>query len=50
MDINEHPKAVDTINKILENKGIAEIKVERNDVLVVVEVGRTVKYTEKENG
>lgn len=50
MDIREHPKAVDTINRILDNKGIAEVKIEKNGNLVVVEVGRTVKHSEKENG
>jgi len=49
MDIRDYPKIVDTINSILRNKGIAEVKVEKNDTLVVVEVGRTVKHTEKEN-
>ena len=50
MKIEEHPKAIETINRILDNKGIAEVKVERNDTLVVVEVNRTVKHSEKENG
>ena len=50
MDIREHPKTIETINSILTNKGIAEVKIEKNDTLVVVEVGRNVRHTEKENG
>lgn len=50
MRIEEHPKTIETINSILENKGIAEVKVEKNDTLVVVEVGRTVRNSEKKNG
>ena len=50
MDIREHPKTIETLNKILDNKGIAEVKAEKGDNLVVVEVRRTVKNSEKENG
>ncbi len=50
MKIEEHPKTIETINSILANKGIAEVKVEKNDTLVVVEVGRTVRNSEKQNG
>lgn len=35
--------AQDCINTILRNRGIAEVKVERNSV-VVVDIGRKVKY------
>ena len=48
MDVREHPKTIEAINRILDNKGIAEVKKEKDDTLVVVEVHRTVK--EKENG
>lgn len=50
MEIREHPKTIEAINKILENKGIAEVKAEKGDKLVVVEVRRTVKNSENENG
>ncbi len=50
MDVREHPKTIETINQILNNKGIAEVKAEKGDKLVVVEVRRTVKNSEKENG
>ena len=50
MEIREHPKTIETINNILNNKGIAEVKVEKNNTLVVVEVGRTIRHSEKENG
>lgn len=50
MDIREHPKTIETINKILDSKGIAEVKAEKGDKLVVVEVHRTVRNTENENG
>lgn len=50
MDVREHPKTIESINTILENRGIAEVKVEKDDTLVVVEVRRTVKNLEKKNG
>ena len=50
MDVREHPKTIEAINRILDNKGIAEVKQEKDDTLVVVEVRRTVKNSEKENG
>ena len=49
MDVREHPKTIESINTILENKGIAEVKVEKDDTLVVVEVRRTVRNTENGN-
>ena len=49
MDVREHPKTIESINTILENRGIAEVKVEKDDTLVVVEVRRTVKNSEKNN-
>ena len=50
MDIREHPETIKTINNIINNKGIAEVKIEKNDTLVVVEVGRTIRHSERENG
>lgn len=50
MDVREHPKTIESINTILESRGIAEVKVEKDDTLVVVEVRRTVKNSEKKNG
>lgn len=50
MDVREHPKTIESINQILNNKGIAEVKVEKEDTLVVVDVRRTVKNSEKNNG
>ena len=49
MDVREHPKTIEAINKILDSKGIAEVKAEKGDKLVVVEVRRTVKNSENEN-
>ena len=49
MDVREHPKTIKAINDILNDKGIAEVKRESGDKLVVVDVRRTVKNAEKEN-
>lgn len=49
MDVREHPKTIEAINKILDEKGIAEVKAEKGDKLVVVEVRRTVKNSENGN-
>ncbi len=49
MDVREHPKTIEAINKILDDKGIAEVKAEKGDKLVVVEVRRTVRNTENGN-
>lgn len=46
MDIAAYEKVIATINAILENRGIAEIKIESGDKLVVVDVGRMVKHSE----
>lgn len=49
IDIREHPEVIKTINAILNNNGIAEIKNESKHSavnLVVVEIRRIVK-TEK---
>jgi len=54
MQIEEYQQTLETINAILNNKGIAEVKVENGNKLVVVEVGRAVRSAEnikgKENG
>lgn len=42
MDIKKDEVAVHAINAILENKGIAEVKIERGNI-TVVEIKRTVK-------
>ena len=49
MDIKDYPKTIETINSIINNKGIAEVKIERDKDLVVVEVGGTVKNSERTN-
>lgn len=49
MDVREYPKTIEAINKILDDKGIAEVKAEKGDKLVVVEVRRTVRNTENGN-
>lgn len=49
MKIENYRKSIDTIDAILQNNGIAEIKVEGkadNRKLVVVEVGRTLRSAE----
>lgn len=43
MDIRDYPEVVDTINAIITNKGVAEVKVERKKEIVVVETTRQVK-------
>lgn len=50
IDIRDFPFVIDTINSILNNRGIAEVKNERKDKdhLVVVEIKRTLR-TEKWN-
>lgn len=50
MDVRDYPKTIEAINQILEDRGIAEVKAEKGDKLVVVDVRRTVKNSEKENG
>lgn len=46
MRIEEYEQTIETINVILNNKGIAEVKIENGKKLVVVEVGRTVRSAE----
>lgn len=50
MDVRDYPKTIEAINQILKDRGIAEVKAEKGDKLVVVDVRRTVKNSEKENG
>lgn len=47
MRIEEYEQTIETINAILNNKGIAEVKIENGKKLVVVEVGRTVRSAEE---
>ena len=51
MQIEEYKDALSTINSIINNKGIAEIKIENGKKIVVVEVNRAVRTSEniKEN-
>lgn len=46
MRIEEYERTIETINAILNNKGIAEVKIENGKKLVVVDVGRTVRSAE----
>ena len=43
LDVREMPEVVENINAILNNKGIAEIKQEGKNGVVVVEIKRTLK-------
>ena len=45
MQLEGYTKALEIINSIINNRGIAEVKME-GDKLVVVEVGRSVRYSE----
>lgn len=51
MQIEKYENVIETINSIINNKGVAEVKVENGKKIVVVELGRTVRYSEpiKEN-
>lgn len=42
IDIRNYPDRIDEINAVLNNKGIAEVKIERSGP-VVVEIKRTLK-------
>ena len=42
-DIRNYPQAVEAINAVVSNGGIAEIKVEKNQTLTVVEIVRKVR-------
>lgn len=47
IDLRNHPDSIDTINEIISNNSIAEIKTEKNgDKIVVVEINRTLKHSE----
>lgn len=46
MQLQSYAEALETINQIINNKGIAEVKIENGEKLVVVEVGRSVRYSE----
>lgn len=47
INITDYPEIIETINAILNNKGIAEIKQERRGISVV-EIRRTLKTTKEE--
>ena len=47
MDIKDYPQTLKVINNIINNKGIAEVKIEKERKIVVVEVGRAVKHSEE---
>ena len=42
-DIRRHPDIMDGINHILNNGGIAEVKLERKSIATLVEIKRTKK-------
>ena len=48
MQIEEYEKTIKTINAIISCGGIAEVKVENGNKIVVVEVNRSVRSSEKE--
>lgn len=47
-DIRTREDILDCINSVLNNGGIAEVKIERHTVPVVVEIKRTKKIPPKE--
>ena len=47
VDIREHQDVIDILNAILNNKGIAEIKMERGETPVIVEIKRTLRTQKK---
>ena len=47
-DIRDHNGIIETINSILQGKGIAEIKIEKGQTPVVVEIKRQKKYPPKD--
>lgn len=47
INITEYPEIINTINAILNNKGIAEIKQEKAGISVV-EIRRTLKTAKKD--
>nr|DAE12287.1 MAG TPA: hypothetical protein [Siphoviridae sp. ctMgg26] len=49
MDVREHGEIISAINAILNNKGIAEVKQEKNG-LSVVEIRRTLKTSKPNKG
>lgn len=50
MQIEGYAKVIETINSIINNKGIAEVKIENGKKIVVVELGRSVRYSEEIKG
>lgn len=48
IDIRKHPEVCETVNAILNNGGVAEVKMERGGTeTVVVEINRSVKIKQK---
>lgn len=47
-EIREHNDILDTLNAILRNEGIAELKMERHIIPTVVEIKRTKRIPPKE--
>ena len=47
-DLREYPDIVETINLIIRNGGIAEIKVERRTTPTVVEIKRVKRFPPKD--
>lgn len=46
MQVEDYKKVIEKINSIINNNGIAEVKIENNNKIVVVEVGRTIRCSE----
>ena len=48
-EIRDHKDILDTLNAILRNEGIAELKLERHTTPTVVEIKRTKRIPPKQN-
>jgi len=46
-DVKKVPEAIEAINGIINDGGIAEVKVEDNNGITVVRQDRRLRYTEK---
>ena len=49
MKIEEHEKTIETINAIINNGKIAEVKIENGKKLVVVEINRSIRSVEEKD-
>lgn len=47
MQIEEYEKVMEKINTIISNGGIAEVKIEKDKQIVVVEVGRSIRCSQQ---